>query len=943
MLREPALRLPGVYFLPAAAAPAAALPPLHEAAFVGFAARGPLDRPLALDSASAFDAVFGGELVLARSADGEPVQGHLRAAVAAFFANGGRRCHVVRVAGPSACAAAFTVPGLVAVTPGAAGTRLAPRPVPLQAAWPGAWANRLALALQLESRVLPPAAFSVAGPLGLDWRAGPAPQALLPGDLLRLVFSGGRQRYFPISALALAPNDAQTVQLRADCVTATRLRGGRLPSLRLPQARPQRVERLRLLAWQRDDAGTQAPAAALSFNRGGPGFWGDALPLASSASAEPAWLAQALAAAARPGAGIDSAFAEAPVAERMAELWRALGSDRQLDWNPAGVAEQALLGARLAPHTAPHTAPPETPLPLFLPLGLSDTAPDGSDWQVADALGSDDLGERDAAANTPFVDPVLQALPRPQLPDTLLAAAWQRLYVDGVRLRGLHALFGVPAAALAALPDAVLPDWAGAAAPLLLRHSLPAGGPLSGGTRLTLVGQGFIADRTRVSLGGKPVQGLHVIDAQTLVCKAPAAATAGWADLELRVTPSGSVRLPAAFEYRDVTAPPPFADCAAPPRLERVAPAVADARGGFRVHLHGDGFTPDAAVAFGGLAARALRIVNPGLIVCETPALLPGRPVDVVVETATGRACLDAAFLPRDPRPLPTPLPLAAAPDAAGVARLLDLQQALLLLCAARADVVALLSLPQHFRRRDCIAWRSALDERLRALGDGDLLSGREGVSVASYGAVYHPWLRELDGTAAGGLRARPPDGAVCGLVAARELRRQVWVAPARVELAGAAGIELVLSDADAADLVERQFNLLRLEAGAVLPVSAHTLEPASALRQLSVRRLMILLRKLLLERGAEFAFEPNHQRLREAVKVELDQLLGRLHAQGAFAGSTPAASFRVNVDASVNPPSQVDLGRFSAVIQVAPSVPAEFILVRLQRQGSGELRVSGG
>ena len=271
--------------------------------------------------------------------------------------------------------------------------------------------------------------------------------------------------------------------------------------------------------------------------------------------------------------------------------------------------------------------------------------------------------------------------------------------------------------------------------------------------------------------------------------------------------------------------------------------------------------------------------------------------------------------------------------------QLLLLQRELLAICAARADAVAVLSLPRHFRRRECIAWRSAHGVELARLGGGAALADRDEVSAASYGAVYHPWLRGSR-TSSG---AVPPDGAVCGLIAGRELTRQVWVAPARIAVAGAGGVDLQLTDGEAADLADRQFNLLRAEAGDIVPLTAHTLDAGRSLRQLSVRRLMILLRKLLLERGAEFAFETHDERFREAVRVELDQLLGRLHAQGAFAGSTPAASFRVTADASVNPRAGVDAGRFVAVVQVAPSRPAEFILVRLERSGAGELRVSGG
>jgi phage tail sheath protein FI len=62
--------------------------------------------------------------------------------------------------------------------------------------------------------------------------------------------------------------------------------------------------------------------------------------------------------------------------------------------------------------------------------------------------------------------------------------------------------------------------------------------------------------------------------------------------------------------------------------------------------------------------------------------------------------------------------------------------------------------------------------------------------------------------------------------------------------------------------------------------------------------------------------------------------MLQSMFDRGAFAGATPAQSFRVITDSSVNPPQSVDLGRFIAQIQVAPSQPMEFITVLLTRVG---------
>src|SRR6218665_3352883 len=74
------------------------MPVMDVPVFVGFAARGPLNRPVAIDSVAGFEAVFGGLLDLVQGGQGEDpgerLTAHLFPAVAAFFSSGGRRCHI---------------------------------------------------------------------------------------------------------------------------------------------------------------------------------------------------------------------------------------------------------------------------------------------------------------------------------------------------------------------------------------------------------------------------------------------------------------------------------------------------------------------------------------------------------------------------------------------------------------------------------------------------------------------------------------------------------------------------------------------------------------------------------------------------------------------------------------------------------------------------------
>ncbi|PTT87321.1 hypothetical protein DBR42_11885, partial [Pelomonas sp. HMWF004] len=132
------------------------MPVMDVPVFIGFAARGPVHRPVALDSAAAYTDVFGGLLDLVQAGDdaAERLVAHLPAAVAAFFAGGGRRCHVIRVAAATASAAHFNVPGLRLYTRSGGSWQAAGSDFELRANSPGDWADRLALSARVRSQAL---------------------------------------------------------------------------------------------------------------------------------------------------------------------------------------------------------------------------------------------------------------------------------------------------------------------------------------------------------------------------------------------------------------------------------------------------------------------------------------------------------------------------------------------------------------------------------------------------------------------------------------------------------------------------------------------------------------------------------------------------------------------------------------------------------------------
>ncbi|MFL6107548.1 MAG: phage tail sheath C-terminal domain-containing protein [Marmoricola sp.] len=261
-------------------------------------------------------------------------------------------------------------------------------------------------------------------------------------------------------------------------------------------------------------------------------------------------------------------------------------------------------------------------------------------------------------------------------------------------------------------------------------------------------------------------------------------------------------------------------------------------------------------------------------------------------------------------------------------------QVALVTMCAGRADQVALLSVPKHYDVPMTVAWRAALGSDRRVTDTTSV-----GSAPLSYATLWHPWVSLAVGQVgtAPVLRDVCPDGIVAGSIAARELSRGAWITPAGVPVRGVVRLAADLTGAEEIALFDAHANLLVHKPGTFSALSAHTLTGDSQLLQVSVRRLLILLRKICLRLGARYAFDVNNDRFRQLVRMRFDRILGNLVDRGAL------HAFRVVIDGDVNTAEDQDNGRFVVALQVAPTNPVEFITVTLLRSGEGLLDVLEG
>ncbi|MCW3819214.1 phage tail sheath subtilisin-like domain-containing protein [Micromonospora sp. DR5-3] len=212
-----------------------------------------------------------------------------------------------------------------------------------------------------------------------------------------------------------------------------------------------------------------------------------------------------------------------------------------------------------------------------------------------------------------------------------------------------------------------------------------------------------------------------------------------------------------------------------------------------------------------------------------------------------------------------------------------------------------------------------------------------------AHGALYWPRLITADSTHAG----LPPCGAVAGVMARTDGVRGVWKAPAGLTagVAGAIGVAYPTSDPVSGALNPFGINVLRSFPGAGLVVwGARTLAGSDLrgdpFKYVPLRRLTDFI-EASLYLGTQFAvFEPNDPVLWGQLRLAVTGFMRGLFRQGAFQQSESHAesdSFFVTCDSTVNPQTEIDLGRVNVVVGFAPLKPAEFVVVTITHIVNGE------
>lgn len=211
--------------------------------------------------------------------------------------------------------------------------------------------------------------------------------------------------------------------------------------------------------------------------------------------------------------------------------------------------------------------------------------------------------------------------------------------------------------------------------------------------------------------------------------------------------------------------------------------------------------------------------------------------------------------------------------------------------------------------------------------------SWRSKIGDSAFAALYYPWIATPPTTdiSQAELTSMPPCGHIAGLAARLDLQQGAQRAPANINLRFAKGVSIKVNEIQHGILNPEGINAIRsLPGQGVRILGARTLASDSEWRYLSVRRLVLALEKTL-EASLQWAvFESNTTVLRQAVVLSIRALLNTLWRSGALAGKTADAAYRIKCDVDNNPGDARSNGQLLAEVGIAPSVPFEFIRIRL-------------
>jgi hypothetical protein len=937
----PDIRLPGVYVEPLAAGARDDLPPMDIALFAGFAARGPCNIAMAVDSVAAFEACFGDDVSLARSSDvGAPLAACLPASVRAFFANGGRRCWVVRLARTAAHEARwnrytnrpifaadtaatneYVLSGMLRCQRGSVAGTSVLRAASLEASSVGSWSDAMQASVRclqtpFVAKNLSAIPFGVAFDDTGDLRTGALIEFCETGETVRHFAKTMRSdtgRMLALSCMSIeqlsgpaGPLVTGIAQIAGyDQIFNATLDGGAEPYITLESETRElqegkwliftdmlgatlwmqvdRIDRAKAYgtAWRKrpfalptGDFSARSFTVDIAARLGGTEHIAAGLnPGLSGAQSIHALVSDDEACAAHDRRCARSSF---PLCATASERKKASVAAAAI--GEASFEAMAAAFGTLAFTTAHHAALCHAWLPVGTGPAFDKVA--SANAVERDALQRDGLSRFDDSL---FLDPAFASASANQI-EPLIE---QVRDMQEEALSGIHAGLDTPehgfgSASIFAVPDLSQPGWQ------LAADSGLAGPPQPGAPDQADWydhGGGCSAKKPVVDAAERDApDSSRFLDCATRLVATPALTGPATAGRDGRFLLQWSGGPPDAIFVLEEAVSADFRSAVEIYRgtaTERLITQLKDGSYYYRLHAQADENV--SAYSAIGVVVQASRYV-------AIPA--------------------DTGLLQR-------------------------LHVAMMRIAGGTADMFALLSMPNGFDAKAAIKYSSELRTVSNGFGGAQKLGHNEERAL-SYAALYYPWIwyrtNRSDRGSTSTLALSAPEGFLAGQMAASAISRGAWIAPANDLIDDMVDLNPVLPESAHLMLYNSRINLLRRDPRGFVLLDADTLSAEPEWRQINVRRLMILLRRLALQRGQTYVFEPNGDVMRRAVERDLTFALDGMQRRGAFAGKTSAQSFRIAADIGAN---DIEQGRMIFEVGVAPSQPMRFLNIRLVQRGA--------
>lgn len=208
--------------------------------------------------------------------------------------------------------------------------------------------------------------------------------------------------------------------------------------------------------------------------------------------------------------------------------------------------------------------------------------------------------------------------------------------------------------------------------------------------------------------------------------------------------------------------------------------------------------------------------------------------------------------------------------------------------------------------------------------------TGRTSAINNSYGSVYWPWVKAFDAFTGSDMWFDPSMYALAQMCYTDEVA-DPWFAPAgltRGRLSKPTDVEVKLNQGDR-DALYSPGNIVnpitKFTSDGIVIYGQRTAQRAStALDRINVRRLMIYLRRLVLQGTRRFVFEPNDPITWEAVRNVLNPALADIQQRRGI------TAFSVVCDSTTNTPLRVDRNELWCKVILKPTKTAEILVFEL-------------